>query len=293
MRFSPPLWAMARLVRRRIGDCRAMMPDDNAPTVPNRPALSPSQPNVPGTPSPVGRAGSNQPVWQIPRASGPTNASGAKFGGFGLGFAIALVVLAAMVLVLVVALNLNNGKSGALGVVPPATATVTPTQSPPQPTATPFAAITKDAATGIVTQFYTNINSGSFQNAYTMLGKNLQASQNFGQFKQQWQGTSSLIVDTAAITFNTLGDGTVTEQYAYSWAQTTNGTTTSSQNQATVTIGYEQGNLHILALSVMSVQDTPTPSATATPTATPTDTPTPTASPTDTPTPTASVTPGP
>ena len=263
-----------------------MMPDDNAPTIPNRPALSPGQPDAPGNLPPASRAGGNQPVWQVPRASGPGNAKGANLGGFGLGFGIALVVLAAMALVLVVALTVN-GKTGALGAVPTATATATPTQSPPQPTSTPLAAITKDIATGFVTQFYTDINSKSYQNAYNLLGSNLQASQNYGQFKQQWQDTQSS-VDTADITVTPVGDGSgdVTVVVSYSLTQSNNGTITSSQNQATLTVGYEQGSLHILALNVTSVQATPTPIATATPTPTPvpTDTPTPAASPTDTPT---------
>lgn len=284
-----------------------MMPDDNAPTVPNRAALPPNQPNVSGGLPPApdntfiddrGKA----PVWQVAQPQGQAAATGSSLGGFGLGFGIALVVLAVMALGLVLALNVKNNSGGVLGAAATNTPTATATSNPASPTATIVPVITTNAATGIVTQFYTYIGSQSLQQAFNLLGSNLQAP-GLNQFKQQWQNTQSLtLAPNLVVTPLNDGSGAVDVTANYALVQMDNGNQTASQNVAILKVGFEQGTLHILAINVNSTQATPTPQVTATPQPTPTPqvtdtpTPTPTATPTagtPTATPTATPTPGP
>jgi hypothetical protein len=273
-----------------------MLPDDNSPTVPNRAVPPAGQPapaaETPAQPPYLDSSG-KAPLWQVARPqgqAGTTDTTGPRIGGFGLGFAISLAVLAVMALVLVLVLNSHNN-NGLVGEVPtqPPTATVTPNAQ--TPTATPPPPVTTSAATSITTQFYTDISSQSFQAAYNLLGTDLQSSQNFGQFQQQWQNTQSLTVDQTSITANANADGSVTVSLNYTQVLNDN---SSSVVQAKARVAYDnQGNLRITALNLTATQNTPTPQVTDTPipTATPSDTPTATSSPTATPT--ATTTPGP
>jgi hypothetical protein len=264
-----------------------MGPDDNAPTIPNRPVPPPGQ-GAPPPPPQTGyiEAGGRPPLWQ-PDQTGqsPAASSAASLNGFGLGFAIALAVLAVMVLGLIIALNYHSNQgNGGLGAVPTSTPLATPTPNVLTPTATGVPPITAGIAEGVITQFYTNISSTEYQSAYNLLSSNLQSQQSVQQFQQQWQTIQLITVDPNSFRPTPNSDGSMTLDYSYETVQNGSSQPPSSLFQATANIGYDQGNLRILALTTTQQQATPTPQPS--PTSGPTPSPFPTPGPVITPQPT-------
>lgn len=272
-----------------------MVPDDNSPTVPNTPALPPNVPGGPIPPPAPPRPGSpgiddrgRAPIWQVSRPQGQAGMGGISLGSFGVGFAIALAVLTIMVVGLILLLNVHNNKGSGLGEVPTTPPTAMPTQNAQIPTATPLPPLTSKAATDLSNLFYSYINSRDYQDAYNLLGSNLQAGQSAAAFAAQWQNVQSLSVDPTSLTAAAGDNGTQIVKLNYSQL---NSDGSSTVVQATLQVGYDQNNLRILALNALPL-GTPTPvtQPTATPGAQPTATPAP--QPTSTPQPTATPTSG-
>ncbi len=264
-------------------------PDENSPTIPNRDVVRPPQPGsdavlgVGGTPAGVPPASNvgPPPTWDVPKAPKPRLPGGGN--GFGVGLAVALVLLAVMALGLVVVLVVNGNTTVKTVIAPTATATLPPgTTTTPTATATPLPPISADTATNVVDQYYTAISAQQFQNAYNLLSQQLQSSQTLQQFEQQWQGTQAVMVDPSSIQTTSSADGmsvTLTLTYTQILA---NGSGPSASNiyNASIVVGYDQGQVHILQISATQVQASPTP--TATPSVTPTPIPLPQGSPTPT-----------
>jgi hypothetical protein len=276
-----------------------MVPDDNSPTVPNAPVSPPNAPGGGGPPPPPRSIDDRgrPPIWQVmhPQTGAGAGAGGISLGGFGVGVAIALAVLAIMVVGLILLLNVHTNKGSGLGQVPTTTPVPTPTQNALVPTATPLPPVTSKSATDLSTLFYSYINSRDYQNAYNLLGSNLQRGQSSAAFAAQWQNVQSLTVDPSSITASAGNNGTEIVKLNYTQL---NNDGSSIVTQATLQVGYDQNNLRILALNTLPL-GTPTPvtQPTATPAPQPTDTPAP--QPTSTPAagtptpPAGSPTPGP
>lgn len=252
-------------------------PDDNSPTIPDRPALRPGAP----LPPLGGNAdnGGKPPVWDLPVTPKPLDQ---LQGGVGLGFGIAMIVLAAMVLGLVIIISLNSS-GGLLG-----HAQLTPAPSPTAtlnaltPTATAPPAVTADTATNLVNDYYNNISAGAFTDAYNVLGSNQQqAIGGIDQFKQQWAATVGLTVDKNSVQATPQGSAYIVT-LTYTQVINAGGPATLKTEQATLTVGYEQGQLRILNQTKIDVTPTvePSPAATPIPTISPDVSPTPTVSPT-------------
>lgn len=267
-------------------------PDENSPTIPDRQALRPGAANnspytwpddaVPMPPPPnVGRAnnGGAPPVWDIPAAPKPP---GPNLGGVGLGFGIAMIVLAAMALGLIIIISLNSS-GGLLG-----HAQQTPLPSPTAtlnaltPTVTEQPPVTADGAKNLVGDYYNHIGAGAFTDAFNLLGSNLQQSiGGVDQFKQQWANTAGLTVDQNSVQATPQGN-TYVVTLNYTQVINQGGPATLKMAQASLTVGYEQGQLRILNQTVVDVTPTvsPSPAATPIPTSTPEISPTPTNTPT-------------
>ncbi len=239
-----------------------MGPDDNAPTIPNRPVVPPGSGAPPPPPQPgYIEAGGRPPIWQPsqPDQTSPPQST-STLNGFGLGFAIALSLLAVMALGLIIALNVHTNKgNGGLGAVSTSTPQPTSTQNLMTPTATGVPPITASVAEGVISQFYTNISATEYQSAYNLLSSNLQSQQSLQQFQQQWQNVQLITVDASSFQPVPNSDGSLTLNYAYLIVQNTGAQPPSTLFQATANVGYDQGNLRILALTTQQQQTTPTP----------------------------------
>ncbi len=275
------------------------MPDENAPTLPNRPdarrpagEISPfiweeDAAPLPAPPAPPISQVGQPPRWDVPP---PPKAprQGGNLRGFGVGFGIALVILAVMALGLALYVSLspstpamNNGS----------VATYQPTGVKGQPTltATPLVPISADLAVSLVKQFYTSINSAQYQQAYSLLSSGLQQQQTEQQFAQTWKNTLSVTLQDPITPTSGPGNAvTITTTY-----QQVLNDSAATTKQFTLTIVVDYDNKAQPRISKLTKQEValptpvPTVTATAAPQATPTvptTTTTPQATPATTPT---------
>ncbi len=274
------------------------MPDENAPTLPNRPdARMPAgeaspflweedAAPLPAPPAPPISQVGQPPRWDVPP---PPKAprQGGSLRGFGVGLGIALVILAVMALGLALYVSLSpatptaqNGSG--------ATAQSTSVNSQPTPTVTPLAPISTDLAVSLVKQFYTSINSAQYQQAYSLLSSGLQQQQTEQQFAQTWKNTLSVTLQDP-ITPTTGPGKAVTITATYQQVLNDSAATTK---QFTITIVVDYDNKAQPRITQLSKQEValPTPVPTVTVTVAPPVTPTAPAT-TTTPQPTPATTP--
>jgi hypothetical protein len=271
-----------------------MMPDENSPTLPNeqvaRPPQHPAgaspwgsddalpmpaQPNAP----PAANEG-RLPTWSVPA---PPKPPGFNNRAFGVGLAIGLVVLAVLAIGLLIVLTVKGNTPSTVVISPTATATLKP--NPQTPTSTPLPPIGTDTARNIVTEFFSDINSQQYQNAYNLFSSQFQSGQSLSQFQQPWQNVLEVTPDPNSITATQdSSDPNVMVNLSYS--QVDQSPSQTLYYQATFVVGYDQGQARILSFQPQQQQVTPTPTSTppVTPTTIPPPTsPTPSSSPSGTP----------
>lgn len=292
------------------------LPDDNAPTIPNRPVgpMSPpagspydwmgeAAPLAP-PPMPPLRQEGRPPRWDILSAA-PAPGRAKNLSGFGIGFGVALVLLAVMALGLAGYLAFTAGpQSSTANNRTPPTATLAPNAPTPTltATATPLPGIDPATAVNLVKNWYTFISNKQYSQAYSLLSADLQKQQTETQFAQQWNNTLSVTPEND-ITGTPEPDKSVVVTYHYQ--QLLMNSPDAVEYQAQATVNYDKGQLAITQLTKERIAATPTPVVTptatplpsgtpgpGTPTSTPTKAGTPTATP-KAPTPTATPTQGP
>src|SRR5271165_119046 len=109
------------------------VPDENAPTLPNRPVPAvPPQRRGSGPVSDEDSTSGKPPRWNVPPAPKAPGVATPNLQSFGIGFGIALVVLALMALGLALFLAFNGAPT--TSAVAQATATATTKPGEPSPT---------------------------------------------------------------------------------------------------------------------------------------------------------------
>ena len=257
-------------------------PDENAPTVPNRPIgrngpadLSPydwmgeAAPLARPPEPPLVQEG-QPPRWEVPPPAKPAR-QGMNMQGFGIGFAVALVILAIMALGL--ALYVAFTPASPVATTPAKAPTQTlPPNSPtytPTATATALPSIDPTSAQALVTQFYSAINNTQYQQAYNSLSTDLKKKQTLQSFTQQWQNMTVTLTDGGTTTTPGPDKGdTVVVQYQQA---PTNGGNAESVQQflATVIVNYDaNGQIAITSIATQKQETTPTPISQPSPTPT-------------------------